>query len=301
MGEASTAVSEGPDAAYWNPAGLGTMTRPEVMYARSEIATGVHHDFLAYAAPSKLLAGTLAVSLTRLSQDSIALVNASNQAQGSFAPHSEALALAYGHQFSDNDPMVASRDYFRENWNLPRVDRPYQEEREPWTGEIAVGGAVKYVHESLGTRGAGAFAFDGGFLYRPSNIRELIFAGTMRHLGSKIKFITESEPLPAEAALAAAYDLRLDDWRLLPAAELDGPYAGTPYAKAGFEATHAVTESMSASGRLGYSSRTAQSLGVLSGLSFGVGVQVGGFTFDAAFQPISLLGSSLRIGAGWRF
>ncbi|MFI5346541.1 MAG: hypothetical protein ACHQ51_09230 [Elusimicrobiota bacterium] len=301
MGEASTAVSEGPDAVYWNPAGLGQMTRPEVLYSRAELPAGVHHDYLAFGAPSEWLHGTVAVALTRLSQDNLALVDASNQTQGSFAPHSEAYSVAYGHQFSDNDPMVASRDYFRENWNLPRADRPYQDEREPWTGEIAAGGALKFISENLGTRRATSFAVDGGMLYRPSNLHELILAGAIRHLGQKIRFITENEPLPTEAAVSAAYDARLDDWRLLPAVELSAPYAGNFYGKFGFEGTHAVGLNMSAAGRIGYSTRTAPDLGALSGLSFGVGLEVGGFRFDAAFQPMSLLGSSLRIGAGWRF
>ncbi len=282
MGEASTAVSEGPDAVYWNPAGLGQMSRPEVLYSRAELPAGVHHDFLAYAYPSEFLRGTIGVGLTRLSQDNLALVDASNQAQGSFAPHSEAVSVAYGHQFNDNDPTLRSRDYFRENWNLPRAERPYEDEREPWTGEIAAGGAFKFISENLGTRRATSFAFDGGLLYRPSNLHELILAGAVRHLGQKIQFISEKEPLPTEMAASAAYDAHF-------------------YAKLGFEATYPVAPGMSAAGRLGYSTLTSSDLGVLSGLSFGVGLQAGGFRFDAALQPQSLLGSTLRVGAGWKF
>ena len=301
MGEASTAVSEGPDAVYWNPAGLGQMTRPEVLYSRAELPAGIHHDYLAGAYPSEWLHGTVGFGLTRLSQDSLALVDASNQNQGSFTPHSEAVSVAYGHQFSDNDPTIASRDYFRENWNLPRAERPYQDEREPWTGEIAAGGALQFINENLGTRRATSFAFDGGVLYRPTGLHELIVAGAIRHLGQKIQFISEKEPLPSELAASAAYDARVDDWRLLPALELDAPYAGNLFAKLGFEATYPVAPGMSAAGRLGYSTRTAPDLGVLSGLSFGVGLQAGAFRFDAALQPQSLLGSTLRIGAGWKF
>ncbi|MDE2510135.1 MAG: hypothetical protein KGL74_03340 [Elusimicrobia bacterium] len=301
MGEASTAVSEGPDAVYWNPAGLGQMTRPEVLYARTELPAGVHHDYLAYAAPSTLFHGTVAFALTRLSQDKLALVDASNQTVGSFSPHSEVYSFAYGHQFSDNDPAIASRDYFRDNWNLPRADRPYEDEMEPWTGEISAGGAVKVISEDLGTRRATAFAVDGGMLFRPSALHELILAGAIRHLGQKIRFITANETLPTEAAVSAAYDARLQDWRLLPALEVDAPYAGNFFGKAGFEATHDVGSRLSAAGRIGYSSRTAPDLGALSGLSFGVGLKAGGFRFDAAFQPMSLLGSSLRVGAGWKF
>lgn len=301
MGDASTAVSEGPEAAYWNPAGLGRMSRPEIAYSRSELPAGLHHDFLAFAAPSQLLHGTVALAVNRLSQDKLALVDASNQAQGSFAPHSEVFALAYGHAFADNDPMTGARDYFRENWNLPRVDRPYDEEPEPWTGEIAAGASIKAISENLGTRKASSFAVDGGGLYRPSSLHALIVGGAVRHVGGKIRFIQEAEPLPAEAAASAAYDVRLDDWRLLPALEFAAPYAGNVYGKLGFEATWAAARGMSAAARLGYSSRTTPALGALSGLTAGVGLQAGGFKFDAAFAPMGVLGQAMRLGVGWRF
>jgi len=301
MGEASTAVSDGPEAVYWNPAGLASMTRPEISYSRSELPAGIHHDFLAYAAPSRLLHGTVALAVTRLSQDKLALVDAANQTQGSFAPHSEVYAFAYGHAFADNDPMTGARDYFRENWNLPRVDRPYDEEPEPWTGEIAAGVSFKAISENLGTRKASSFAVDGGALYRPSYLHELIVGGAVRHIGEKIRFIKEAEPLPGEAAVSVAYDARVEDWRLLPALEFDAPYAGNFYGKFGFEASRSVSSGMSAAARLGYSSRTAPDLGALSGLTAGVGLRAGGFKFDAAFEPMGALGQSMRLGVGWRF
>lgn len=301
MGEAATAVTEGPDAAYWNPAGLAGLSRPEVLYSRSELPAGVHYDFLALTYPSQYFRGTFAVAVTRLSQEKLAMVDASNQDTGSFAPHSEVYALSYGHQFADNDPLVGARDYFRENWNLPRVDRPYDEEREPWTGEIAAGFTMKSINETLGTRKATAFAVDAGAIYRPSYIHELIIGGALRHFGSRLRFISEAEPVPAEAAASVAYDARVDDWRLLPALEADVPYAGAPYGKLGFEASRAVAPGMSAAARLGWSSRTASELGAVSGLAFGVGLQAGGFRFDAAMAPSSPLGSGLRISAGWKF
>jgi hypothetical protein len=301
MGEAYTAVAEGPDAVYWNPAGLSRMTRPEATYARTELPAGLHHDFFAVGVPIQFLQGTLAFALTRLSQDPLALVNASNQAQGSFSPHSEVYALAYGHAFDANDIVTTSRDYFRENWNIPRADRPYEDEVEPWTGEIAAGASIKIINENLGTRSASSFAIDGGGLFRPVGMHELILGGAVRNVGTKLNFISESEPLPAELAASVAYELRDDDWRLLPALEVDAPYAGNVYGKVGVEATKRVAEGVSASMRLGYTSVSAADLGVLSGLTAGVGLKVGKFSFDAAFQPMTTLGDAFRIGVGWKF
>ena len=301
MGEAYTAVAEGPDAVYWNPAGLSRMKRPEAAYARTELPAGLHHDFFAVGVPSELLSGTFALGVTRLSQDSLALVNASNQVQGSFSPHSEVYALGYGHAFAANDIASTSRDYFRDNWNIPRADRPFENEEDPWTGEIAAGVSLKLIEENLGTRSASAVAIDGGGMFRPSGLHELIVAGAFRNIGSRLTFISQSEALPGELAASVAYDERADDWRFLPALEIDAPYAGNVYGKLGVEATKKISDGTSAAMRLGYTSVSAVDLGVLSGVTAGVGLKVGKFSFDAAFQPMALLGESFRIGVGWKF
>ena len=301
MGEAYTAVAEGADAIYWNPAGLSRMSRPEATYARTELPAGLHHDFLAVGVPSKMLDGTIALGVTRLSQDNLALVNASNQTQGTFSPHSEVFSLGYGHAFAANDIESTSRDYFRESWNVPRADRPYENEREPWTGEISAGAAVKVIEESLGTRSASAFAIDGGGMYRPTDLHELIVAGAFRNIGSRLTFISQPEPLPGELAVSVAYDARTDDWRFLPALEVAAPYAGNVYGKLGFEATKKVGEDAFAAMRLGYTSVSAADLGPITGVTAGVGLKTGKFSFDAAFQPMALLGETFRIGVGWQF
>jgi hypothetical protein len=301
MGEAYTAVADGPDSAYWNPAGLSLLTRPEAAYSRTELPAGLHHDYLVYARPVQYLRGGVAFSVTRLTQDSLPQVDASNQPQGSFTPHSEAYALSYGHSFGANDLTTTSRDYFRENWNVPHADRPYENEKEPWTGEIAGGATVKVVNESLGTRSASAFALDCGGLFRPTDLRELILGGALRNVGTKLNFISDPEPLPAMIALSAAYEARADDWRLLPALEFDVPYAGNLYGSLGFEATKAISQGTSASARLGYTSVSAADLGFASGITAGVGLKVGKFTFDAAFRPMSVIGETFRLGVGWRF
>jgi len=301
MGEAYTAVAEGADAVYWNPAGLSRMTRPEATYARTELPAGLHHDFFAVGVPSTMLAGTVALGVTRLSQDSLALVNAANQTQGSFSPHSEVFSLGYGHAFAANDIQSTSRDYFRDNWNIPRADRPYENEQEPWTGEISAGAAVKVIEENLGTRSASAFAIDGGGMYRPTDLHELILAGAVRNLGSKITFISQQEALPGELAASVAYDARADDWRFLPALEIAAPYAGNVYGKLGFEATKKVAEDSFAAMRVGYNSESAADLGPMTGLTVGVGLKVSKFSFDAAFQPMASLGETFRLGVGWQF
>lgn len=301
MGEAYSAVAEGPEAAYWNPAGLAHSRRLEFSYARAELPAGMHHDFGGFCVPVPLLRGTFAFAFTRLSSDQLQMTDAVNRKQGYFSPHSEVFSFAYGHEFADEDPLGDSRDYFRETWNLPGAHRPFIDEREPWTGRIGGGLALKIVKEDLGTRRASAVAFDGGGTFRPVDLNELVLAGAFRHVGPGLRFISESAPLPSELAVSAAYDHRAEGWRIMPAIEVDAPYAGQFYGKLGVEGSKQVARSTWASLRLGYNSRTSLDLGPLSGLTSGVGVRVGGFSFDAAFQPMGLLGSALRIAVGWRF
>lgn len=301
MGDAATAVADGPEAAYWNPAGLGTLSRVEAGYSRSELPAGVHYDFAAVVVPIPGLGGAAAASLLRMSQDSIALVDATNQTMGSFTPHSEAYQFSYGRSFGDNGPVARARDYFRDDWNVPRSDRPFVDDNEPWTGDIAVGGTVKGISENLGTRQASSFAIDFGALFRPSDLHELVLGAAVRDVGEKIRFIAEAEPLPVETSLAAAYEARADEWRLLPTVEAAFPYAGQVYGKLGFEASHAVGDGASAAVRVGFNSRSVPDLGPIAGITGGVGLKVGSFSFDAAFQPMAALGQNFRLGAGWKF
>lgn len=297
MGEAFSAVAEGSEAAYWNPAGLARLDRPEMSYARAEFPRGLHHDFASVGAPVPVLGGTLALAFTRLSSEKIEMVDASNQNRGFFAPHSEVLAVAYGRDWAAEGPDVF-RDDFHETWNVPGASDSFVERRG---GEVAGGLAVKLVRQDLGTRSAETVAFDVGSFLRREAAPEWIIAGAFRHLGGRLKFISESEPLPGELAAAVAYDLREEDWRLLPSVELDVPYAGQVCGKFGAEFSALVARNSWASLRLGYDSRSVPDLGALSGLTAGVGVRTRGFSFDAAVRTMGALGESLRIAASWRF
>lgn len=307
MGEAMVAAAEGPDALYWNPAGLSRMRRPEAVYARAQLPGSVAHDFAAASLPVRWLRGTLAVGLTRLSQADIARTDNLGRDRGAFAPHSEAFSLGYSHSFVNADHATLARDYFRETWNLPGTMRPMRDEEEPWTGAVAVGFAVKGVSETLGDRRATTASFDIGGSFRPHDFGALVVAAAGRNIGGRQRFISESAPLPAEAAVGASLDLRPeaerdeDAWRLVPALEVVAPYHGVPFGKLGVEYEKPFGKDASGLVRLGYNTRPAPALGALSGLAAGVGGKVGRFRFDLGFSPMGDLGTVLRIGTGWRF
>ncbi len=303
MGEAYTAVADGADTAYWNPGGLAVMTRPELAYSRSELGVGLHEDFVAVAVPAQMLHGTVALAVTRLSQDNMPLMdyNGNNTGLGSFSPHSEAYALAYGARLAGEAVKRPSLDAFRDDWGAPVTVRSLAEAEAAPAGVLAVGASVKLIEENLGTRQASAFAVDGGALFRPQGLPELTLAGVFRNIGSKERFIADSQPLPGELGGSAAYEAWAGYWRVISALEADVPYAGNPYGKIGFEFSRRMGGAVSAALRLGYSSRMAPDLGLLAGLSAGVGLRIGHFSFDGAFQEAGALGESFRLGVGWRF
>lgn len=301
MGEAMTACAEGPEAVYWNPGALAGARHYEVGYARSELPGSVHHDYAGVVIPASWTGGVLGVGFTRLSQAPITTVDNIGLETGSISPHSEAVSLSYARSFVNEDDRTLARGYFRDTWNLPNAVRPFDEEDDPWTGEIAVGSAVKSVTESLGRRRSATATLDLGTLFRPVHYPSWALAASARNLGGSVRFIRESEPLPMEFSLATAHEWRLESDRVVAALDAAVPRLGSPYAKAGVEWDRRVGRGTRAQLRLGYQGRTAADLGPVTGLTAGVGVRVGGFSADFGFQPLGELGQSFRMGVGWRF
>jgi hypothetical protein len=301
MGEAYGPVAEGAEAMYWNPAGLAQLRRPEFTYTRSEFATYFHHDFAAYARPA--LGGAVGFAYTRLSQDALPVVTNANQQLGTFAPHSDAVAVGYAYAFdlAGDGLGRVENDVLDQRWSVPGVYRPLGHERDLWTGSLLIGGSVKYISESIYDASASAFAVDGGALFRPYDLERVSLSATFRNLGTKERFLTESESLPAEMDLGLAYDHRSDEFRLLPALELALPYYGNPSAKIGLEYTSARGSEFSFSVRAGYKSLQAVDLGPLAGATFGAGVRYRRFMTDFGLEPMAGLGQAYRltIGMAW--
>ncbi|NNN04526.1 MAG: hypothetical protein HKL90_01360 [Elusimicrobia bacterium] len=305
MGGAYTAIAEGPEAIYWNPAGLAAMKAPEADYSITQLPAGITHNYAAAAAPSSLLDGDIGVAFTSLTQPGLDLVTASNQTVGSFAPHSEAYALSYAHRFvlggagASSDSPNLDRE-----WILPGAERPLGDDAGSGplvAGILDAGIAVKYIDENLGTRAASTFAVDAGATFRPTAVNDLILGAAVRNLGGKLNYIDTPEPLPTEVGVSAAYAILGEGWRLLPALDVSLPYAGNPYAKLGVEFSRALGAQTWGDVRLGYTSQPAVDLGAVAGLTAGIGLRVNRFLFDAAFEPMSYLGDEYRISAGWRF
>ena len=73
------------------------------------------------------------------------------------------------------------------------------------------------------------------------------------------------------------------------------PVADAPAGAAGCEYIWEVDKSVKAMLRAGFNSQNVADLGVMTGLSLGLGLTVSDFTFDYAFVPMGTLGAATNI------
>lgn len=301
FGEAYGPIAEGPEALYWNPAGLAQLRRPEAHYTRGEFLRFFHHDYAAYAHPG-FFGGTLGASIARLSQQSLPVVDNANQEIGRFSPDSFAFAVGYGRALTLSDFKSGERDYFREAWFVPGANRPMRGDRDLWIGTLMVGGALKVIHERFYHRSGSAFALDAGALFRPEDAPQWSLSMAVRHIGGQIHYgVGGGQNLPAELDFGLAHDKRGWKSRLLPTVEAAIPYHGNPYAKLGLEYSWPATDAVTVSVRGGFKSQAVYDLGPLAGVAIGAGARWRRLSADLGFQPVAELGQVYHLSLAWRF
>ncbi|MBI4425886.1 MAG: hypothetical protein HY554_19305 [Elusimicrobia bacterium] len=300
LGDAYGPVAEGPDAIYWNPAGLAGLPGPQASYSHVEYLRSFRHEHFAYA--QRALGGGMGFAGTVWRAAELDARTSANVHLGKFAPHSESFAVAYARSFWEHSDMpTRDREFFLDKYDMPWTPRPIQEPDVSWEGSARFGLAVKAVRETIRERGASAVAVDLGGLYYPYAVEGLSASLTLRNLGSRPRFIREKGSLPTEAGVGLAYARRSDRRVFMPVLELALPYYGDPFAKLGFELGTRLGEGSSAFLRGGYKTQSAPHLGPAAGATVGVGVQVRHLSLDLAFQPMGELQDVLKLSLGYKF
>src|SRR2546426_7610390 len=137
LGEAFVAVANDPTAIYWNPAGVASLQRPEVLLAHVEWAGDIRYEYVSYVMPSQRFGGSFAFQLGSLHTEMDETTE--------FEP------LGTGRSFIFSD-IVAGAVYARR-----------------WTDKLLVGAGAKYVREDDGSDVGGpvtqAVLFDMGSIY----------------------------------------------------------------------------------------------------------------------------------------
>jgi hypothetical protein len=166
MGSAYTALSDGADSLYWNPAGLARMDKAELMADDAELPQSVRLNDAFFAQPLKY--GVLAVGASYLSQSGIDGRDANGVPTGGFSASDGAGMLGYALK----------------------------------TDLIDVGASVKYIRSHIASSEAQTFAIDAG---AKRAFGPLTLAAAVRNVGPGMKFEDETDDLPLRLAFGAAY------------------------------------------------------------------------------------------------
>jgi len=263
MGETYGAVSDDVNAVYWNPAGLSQIKERQVSVMHAMWLETIFYDFLAYAQPLKI--GVIGVGASYLSMEEMDKLDVDSggnpvETGETFRPYDLAVALSYG---------------------MP-------------IGPLMVGASLKYIRQEIDDEKAMAFGVDMGALWKRG---KLSLGLSIQNIGSQIKFIDESSPLPLNIRLGAAYNLPLPGLhsQLLLALDVNAPIDDDPNAHIGMEYAYKKLKGMEIAGRVGFKSEAISDLDGFSGLSCGLGFIWGPVGVDYAWVPYGELGSTHRI------
>lgn len=265
MGGAFTAVADDVNSLYWNPAGLSTYNYKEASLMHNELGEGMRLETAGFSMPVKKLGGSFGVSYSLFTISDIQGYDALGARTGDVSVSDKAFTLGYGANLGPG---------------------------------FSAGLALKSLNEQLDKYDASTYAADAGLLYKLDRmesrlLNKLSLALVTRNIGSGMKFIEESSPLPSVMTAAVAYDGLLYENRLIVALDFNAPSDYDRYFNAGIEYT--VSEMIAL--RCGYQSKDD----LAGGFRAGIGMRVRNASLDYGYVPRGDFGSSHRMSFGFRF
>ncbi|MFA5975516.1 MAG: PorV/PorQ family protein [Elusimicrobiota bacterium] len=265
MGEAYTGVADDIHSIYWNPAGLGFLKRPELTGMHMQYFQAIKYEFAAFAYPTESQ-GTWGFAVTNLHTDDLeARTEDTDASLGQFSANDSAYWLSYAY---------------------------------PVSSRLSVGANLKYIRQTLNDVQANAYATDGGLLYDTA-WHDLRLGASMQNLGSRVKFVSESDPLPLTFRLGASAPVPLVSRNLRLASDLIMPRDHAMGVAVGGEYTGRLMDGLSYQVRSGY--RTDSDVEGLSGVAAGGGLTFGRVSFDFAWVPFGELGNTYRYAIHIKF
>jgi hypothetical protein len=172
MGEAQAAAAEGPEALYWNPAGLAVDSRRAVSFTHNEWLEDVRYEYLGLSYPLFNL-GTIGFSAGRVGMGKLVGRDEEGNYTGDFGASDMALSLGYGRRF----------------FNF-----------------LAVGAAAEYISSKIENESASAIAGSAGVV-ADLPLPGLAAGVSASNIGGELKFIDEGDPLPLAVRGGVAYML----------------------------------------------------------------------------------------------
>jgi hypothetical protein len=158
MGQAFTAVVDDISALWWNPAGLGFMRSPAVMFTNINMPLDPQINYIGAAAPVFGGNGVVGGAFQLMSMDDLEVTSVLEPTGTgeNFAPWSSVTQFSYAHNISDR---------------------------------FTAGGTFKWVHENIVGMTADAYQFDFGTNYHTTFAgRGIRLAFVVQNLGTNFKF-----------------------------------------------------------------------------------------------------------------
>jgi hypothetical protein len=177
-------------------------------------------------------------------------------------------------------------------------------------GGVGFGVTGKYIRESIAGYSASAYGVDLGALKRLENY-PLSFGAVLSNLGTGVRFVDQTYPLPTALRLGAAYGLTTDFPHAL-AVQLDLPRDAGPDLRLGLEYRGFGPIALRVGYRTYSSEQRAASLGTalgstasglsdFYGMSLGAGLRTPYGDLDYAMVPYGELGTAYRMSYSLNF
>lgn len=214
MGGSIVALANDASAAYYNPAALAELQKPNAFFNHTTLPGGLRHFFAAYAHPIGGF-GTLAVSFNILTTGDMPVTVAFEGPTGeTFSASESAIGISYAKRLTDR---------------------------------FALGGTVKVIAEDLAGFNERTVAFDIGTLYH-TGFRELSLGMSVSNFGPDLNFGTEEDgagntifegqsfPLPITFSFGVSVDvMNKDNSKLIVAGQMVQPNDNLRYETIGVE------------------------------------------------------------------
>jgi len=262
------AVSTGVQSLFYNPAGLNDVRNIEASFSQVQWVQDVNYSNLAFA--KKAGWGVYGAAVSYLSMPDIQEYNNLGvKLPDSYSASDMAVSFGYGR-------MLTSR--------------------------LGLGLTAKYISSKLESETASAAAADAGLKYEL--IPEVLRAGfAVQDLGTPLKYISKSEPLPLNVKLGGEYVLKFDegtgtDNKILLFSDLNHMQDAGFYANFGADFLVTYSEGASFSVRAGYKTNVSDKG---SGFSAGFGVDMKKYVIDYSYSPMGDLGKAQRLSFTMRF